>query len=74
METTLCSEIKSVPRGRPRINFMESTEYQRKYYQENKARWQGGTYCDICKVNYSKRNKTRHMRSDYHKNSLLKSC
>ena len=41
-------------------------EYHKNYYEQNKEKFLADVYCDICKVRYSKSNRSRHCKNRLH--------
>ncbi len=64
-----------VPRGRrPTLNLKNSDmkEYRKTYYEQNKEKYTGQCICNICNAIYYKSNKSRHMKSNFHNEYLIK--
>lgn len=61
------NEIQKIPRGRPKKFDLTVHEYNQLYYLNNKEKTKGTCLCEVCNVLISKSNKSKHLKSKYHK-------
>lgn len=47
----------------------DNKDYHKKYYQQNKGKWNEYKNCDICDGKYSNNTRTNHLNSNKHKNA-----